>query len=94
METSLPSSGSSKDQKASLTASAKSAPSQSAGRLHIRVVGARNLLVKRNQPKLYCVVQFESNEFVTKEAVSLETSEQATDQESKCNVDWKHEAIL
>ncbi|KAJ3051632.1 hypothetical protein HK097_007356 [Rhizophlyctis rosea] len=40
------------------------------GRLYIKVVEARNLLVKSPNSRPYCVVEFEKNEFVTKEAIS------------------------
>ncbi|KAI3638835.1 hypothetical protein MIR68_003333 [Amoeboaphelidium protococcarum] len=57
--------------KASLNASVRNAPNQAKGRLFIRIVEAKNLAVKRAAPRPYCVVSFEGNEFITKEATSL-----------------------
>ncbi|KAI8928294.1 kinase-like domain-containing protein [Entophlyctis helioformis] len=41
------------------------------GRLWIRVVEGRNLLARCPQSRPYCVVEFEKNEFVTKEAMAI-----------------------
>lgn len=41
------------------------------GRLWIKVVEARNLLSKNRHCQPYCVVEFEKNEFVTREAISI-----------------------
>jgi hypothetical protein len=90
---SLPSSPTT-DTKATLTATAKSAPSQASGKLMIRILEARSLLVKRDQPRLYCVVQFEGNEMITKESKQFSVADGSTDQQHKKNVSWKHDAIL
>ena len=44
------------------------------GRLWINVVEARNLLPKSNYSRPYCVVEFEKNEFVTREATFMSLS--------------------
>ncbi|KAJ1569803.1 hypothetical protein HK096_001230, partial [Nowakowskiella sp. JEL0078] len=46
-------------------------PPPAKGRLWIKVVEARNLLVPSSHSLPYCVVEFEKNEFVTKESVSM-----------------------
>lgn len=59
----------------------------------MRVIEAKGLLVRRpKESKPYCVVQFESNEFVTKEATVVHDPETA-EYERKDPV-WKHEAVL
>ncbi|KAJ3108066.1 hypothetical protein HDU97_002301 [Phlyctochytrium planicorne] len=45
--------------------------SKSKAQLRIKVVEARNLLVRSPAAKPYCVVEFEKNEFVTKEAIAI-----------------------
>jgi hypothetical protein len=72
------------------------------GRLWIKVVEARNLLARSKHSKPYCVVEFEKNEFVTREAVSVEfdTGNNGMDVEVDPEKDgglspvWKHEATL
>ncbi|KAJ3042465.1 hypothetical protein HDV00_007235 [Rhizophlyctis rosea] len=73
------------------------------GRLFIKVVEARNLLVKSNNSRPYCVVEFEKNEFVTKEAVSTGAQNghghangfgAGQDPNGGFNPVWKHEATF
>ncbi len=43
----------------------------SKGRIWIRIVEARNLIAPSEASRPYCVVEFEKNDFVTREAVSV-----------------------
>jgi hypothetical protein len=53
------------------------------GKLTIAVVEARNILSRNVNGRYYCVVEFEKNEFVTRETAS-----------GDANPAWKHEATL
>jgi len=61
------------------------------GQLNIMVVGARDLLIKNSMSKPYCVVEFEKNEFVTREAVST-TIGTNSDGEMVATAIWRHQA--
>jgi hypothetical protein len=51
--------------------------------------------VKRKENvKPYCIVQFESNEFVTKESIHTEEGEWGKPGEQRKHTTWKHEAVL
>lgn len=84
---------------ASLNSSVNSAPNHSSGRLFINIVEARDIIVKRtviDQSQLYCVVQFEGNELVTREAAKKLDGPIATLTRMGTSVNplWKHEAIF
>ncbi|KAJ1565629.1 hypothetical protein HK405_011937, partial [Cladochytrium tenue] len=64
------------------------------GRLWINVVEARHLLVRSNDARPYCVVEFEKNEFVTKEAVALTASAPDGSDDRGFSPVWKHEATF
>lgn len=68
------------------------------GRLSVQVVEARNLLVKNPNCKPYCVVEFESNEFVSREAVSIQYAHVQANDDPTPSVGmfpvWRHEATF
>ncbi|KAJ3411148.1 hypothetical protein HDV05_002662 [Chytridiales sp. JEL 0842] len=76
------------------------------GRLWIKVVEARNLLSRGPISKPYCVVEFEKNEFVTREAVSFDVNGGSNAGSAAMDIDndpdkqgglspiWKHEATF
>jgi hypothetical protein len=74
------------EQKASLHPNTSLAPNHGRGRLLIKVIEARNL-IKEGEGKRYCVVQFEGNEFITKDANYVK------DPDRKYPI-WQHEAVL
>ncbi|KAI9309974.1 serine/threonine-protein kinase SCH9 [Zopfochytrium polystomum] len=67
-----------------------SAPAK--GRLWINVIEAKNLLVRSPDARPYCVVEFEKNEFVTKEAVAMVAASPETG--DGFGATWKHEATF
>jgi len=63
------------------------------GQLYVKVVEARDLLVKNSQSKPYCVVEFEKNEFVTREAIKTAIGTNS-DGEMVSNSVWNHDATF
>ncbi|KAI9217749.1 hypothetical protein BC828DRAFT_408214, partial [Blastocladiella britannica] len=64
------------------------------GRLWIKVVEARNLAVPTTHiARPYCVVEFERNELVTREALVSSGTGGAHHQNASCPV-WRHEAMF
>jgi serine/threonine protein kinase len=63
------------------------------GQLYVKVVEARDLLVKNSMSKPYCVVEFEKNEFVTREAVKT-TIGTNSDGEMVTSSIWNHDATF
>jgi len=63
------------------------------GQLYVMVVEARDLLIKNSKSKPYCVVEFEKNEFVTREAIKTAVGSNA-EGEMVCASVWKHEAAF
>jgi len=63
------------------------------GQLYVKVVEARDLLIKNSMSKPYCVVQFEKNEFVTREAIKTNVSSNA-DGEMVSSSIWNHDATF
>lgn len=64
------------------------------GRLYIKVVEARDIIMKNPNSKPYCVVEFEKNEFVTKEAIKTTPSSTNDMNESTFNSVWNHDATF
>jgi serine/threonine protein kinase len=63
------------------------------GQLYVKVVEARDLLVKNSQSKPYCVVEFEKNEFVTREAIKTAIGTNS-DGEMVSSSIWNHDATF
>jgi len=60
------------------------------GQLYVKVVEARDLLLKNPQSRPYCVVEFEKNEFVTREALPSKYKEG----EVINKYTWNHDATF
>jgi predicted AlkP superfamily pyrophosphatase or phosphodiesterase len=72
------------------------------GRLWLKVVEARHLIVPNiKRARLYCVVEFEKNEFVTREAIFGSENKlvgiiptETNQGYPLANPSWRHEAML